>query len=138
MSPYLEPMRLQDIVAALQIMGSYRKYKMSVEDWKEIIENNPVSANNWKDVFEDHPEFFRKNDKNLFSLMWRKGMPHNDDTRASLSADQISALLEAALEFHTKALEERRDRRWWIPILAAVFAAVMAFTGAVLGAWLKA
>jgi len=37
MNPYLKPNRLQNIVAALQIMGSYRRYKMSIEEWKEKI-----------------------------------------------------------------------------------------------------
>ena len=133
MFPYLKPYRLQDIVGALQIMGSYREYKLKVEDWKEIIENEPLSAENWRAVFTEHPEFFRRNDKDLFSLMWRKGMPHQDKSRAPLSADQTTALLNAALDFHTKAQEERRDRRWWLLILAAV----MAFIGAVLGALLK-
>lgn len=133
MSPYLKPHRLQDIVGALQIMGTYRDYKIPVEKWKEKIENNPLSAKSWDVVFTEHPEFFRKNDKGLFSLMWRKGMPDDEYSHAPLSADQIAALLNAALQFHANAQEERRDRRWWIPLLAAI----MAFGGAVLGAFLK-
>lgn len=132
-SPYLKPNRLQDIIGALQIMGSYREYKMTIEEWKEIIENDPLSAESWRAVFTEHPEFFRKNDKDLFSLMWRKGMPHQGGSRAPLSGDQTKALLDVALDFHSKAQEERRDRRWWIPILAAI----MAFVGAVVGGYLK-
>lgn len=130
MSPYLKSNRIQDIIGALQIMGSSRNYKMSVEDWKEKFEKDPLSAEKWQVVFKAHPEFFRENNKGLFSLMWRKGLPHVEDTREPLTADQIKSLMDTALRFHSKALEERRDRRWWIPI----FAAVMAFVGAVLGA----
>lgn len=133
MSPYLKPNRLQDIIGALQIMGSYREYKMEIDDWKEIIENDPLSAQSWRNVFTEHPEFFRKNDKDLFSLMWRKGMPHQQNSRAPLSGDQTKALLDVALEFHAKAQEDRRDKRWAIPILAAI----IGFLGAVLGAFLK-
>src|SRR5688572_4042946 len=136
-NPYLRPNRLQDIVAALQIMGSYRTYKMSVEAWKEKIENNPLSAPTWTEVFKEHPEFFRQNDLGLFSLMWRNGMPHSEDSRVPLAGDQIMALMNTALQFHAKAHEEQRDKRWWMPILAAVFAAVLGFVGAVFGSYLK-
>jgi hypothetical protein len=133
MSPYLKANRLQDIIGALQIMGSYQPYKLSLEDWKMVFENPPISAKSWSEVFTEHPEFFRKNDEGLFSLMWRKAMPHQNTSRASLSADQTMALMDTALQFHAKAQEDRRDRRWWIPIVAAI----MAFAGAVLGAYLK-
>jgi hypothetical protein len=138
MSPYLKPNRLQDIIGAIQVMGSYHEYKMSVDNWKEIIENNPLSADNWSIVFGEHPEFFRKNDKALFSLMWRKGMPHQQGSRAPLSSDQTAALLDTALQFHTKAVEDRREKRWWIPVVASVFAAITAFTGALVGGLLRA
>src|SRR5256885_413296 len=75
MNPYLKTNRLQDVIAALQIMGSYRQYKMSAEQWKEKIENDPLSAETWSDVFKEHPEFFRENYNGLFSLMWERGCP---------------------------------------------------------------
>ena len=132
---YLKTNRLQDIIAALQIMGSCDNYKMSIEKWNDIIDNKPLSDQSWEAVFKEHPEFFRENGKGLYSLMWRKGMPYKDkgDSREPLVAAQITALMETALQFHAKALEERRDRRWWVPI----FAAITAFIGAVLGAYLK-
>jgi hypothetical protein len=130
---YLQPNRLQDIIGALQIMGSYHNYKMPVEEWNKIIENDPLSAPTWRNVFKEHPEFFRENDKGLFSLMWRKGMPYEGNSRGPLAADQITALMETALQFHAKAREELRERKWWVPM----FAALMAFAGAVLGAYVK-
>jgi hypothetical protein len=136
-SPYLKPHRLQDVICALQIMGSYSKYKMSLDEWNGIIENRPLSAPSWYDVFTEHPEFFRKNQYEQFCLIWRRGMPHEAESRAPLTAEQTRALLETALQFHAKAFEERREKRWWIPILAAVFGAIMAFAGAVVGAYLK-
>ena len=138
MNPYLKDYRLQDVIAALQIMGSYHRYKMSVEDWTKKIENKPLSvaeSESWRDVFKAHPEFFRENEEHLFSLMWRKGMPHTADskTREPLSGDQIMALMDTALQFHAKAKEEQREKRWWLPLVAAA----MGFAGAVIGAYLK-
>ena len=43
------------------------------------------------------------------------------------------ALMNTALQFHAKAHEEQRDKRWWMPI----FAAVLGFVGAVFGSYLK-
>ena len=134
MNPYLKTNRLQDVVATLQFLGSYKDYKLSVSDWEPKLENRPVSAGSWKEIFDEHPEFFRTNDKYLVSLMWRRTMPHDRYSRKQLSQEQIATLIHAALEFHAKAHEQRRDRRWWIPLLAAL----MAFAGAVLGGWIRA
>ena len=130
---YLKPSRLQDVVAALQLLGSYKKYKLSPKDWEPVLENRPSSAESWKTIFDEHPEFFRTNDKALVSLMWRRAMPHDQDSREPLNQEQLSTLITAALEFHAKALEQKRDRRWWIPLLAAL----TAFAGALLGAWIR-
>src|SRR5262245_54959191 len=105
-SPYLKPNRLQDIVGALQIMGSSRRYKLPIEEWEKIIENKPLSDSSWEEVLKEHPEFFRKNNENQFSLIWRKGLPHvrDEDTRAPLDGNQIEVLLNTALNFHAKAI----------------------------------
>ncbi len=158
MSHYLKENRIQDIIGVLQIMGSSRKYKMSVNDWVEKIENQPLSADTWDIVFKEHPEFFRENNKGLFSLMWRKGLPHmnNRSTRQTLSADQISSLMDTAIRFYSFAVEERRNknssedeerkwssefklskRRWKHQIWLSVFTAFLAFAGATLAAWIK-
>ena len=135
MSPYLKKYRLQDIIGALQIMGSAKNYKRSIKGWSNKIENEPKSAASWEKVFQEHPEFFRESGKDKYCIMWRKGLPHDKDTkeREPLTADQIKALMETALQFHAKALEEQREKRWWMPI----FAAIMAFAGAILGGYLK-
>ena len=132
MSPYLKNHRLQDIVGALQIMGSAKNYKRSAEKWAKKIENNPLSANSWNDIFREHPEFFREGDDSKVCLMWRKGLPWNTETdeRLPLDATQITALMETAIQFHSKALEVEKDKRWWIPVAAIV----MSFVGAMLGA----
>lgn len=135
MSPYLKPYRLQDIIGVLQIMGSAKNYKRSAEGWSKIIENKPLSATSWEEIFREHPEFFRESGKNRFCIMWRKGLPQDKASgeHEPLSADQITALMDTALQFHAKAQDKRREKRWWIPI----FAAIMAFAGAILGSYLK-
>jgi hypothetical protein len=134
MNAYLKGSRLQDVVAALQFLGTYKKYKLSVSDWEPKLENKPISAASWKDVFDEHPEFFRTNDKELVSLVWRRALPYYKGiNREALNQEQITTLIHAALEFHSKAHEQQKDSRWWIPIIVAI----TAFSGAVVGAWIS-
>lgn len=147
MSYYLIEYRLQDLIGVLQIMGSYRTYKMSVEEWEDKIENSPLSADRWKTVFKNHPEFFRENDKKLFSLMWRKGLPReeNSSCHIALTGDQISSLVDTAIRLHSFAIEERKwssefdlsNSRWKQQIVLSSFTAFLAFSSAVLAAWIK-
>lgn len=138
MSPYLIPNRLQDIVGALQIMGSAKKYKRSSEEWADKIENAPLSAQSWDDIFKQHPEFFRDSGKgegkSNICIMWRKGLPHypGTDERQPLDPSQIMALMDTAIQFYSQAQEEMKDKRWWFPIGAMV----LSFIGAVLGAYI--
>lgn len=56
-NPYLKDYRLADVIAELQIMGTYPWAKRKVVSWTKKLGKHK-SGENWKDVFEDHPEFF--------------------------------------------------------------------------------
>lgn len=131
--PYLNRFRLHDLVGLIQFMGSYKTYKLRPEEWQEKLDYEPKSADSWDIIFRDHSEFLRVNNKEEVSLVWRKALPHDQLSRQPLTGEQISRLVTAALEFHTKAMERKKDNRWWIPIVAAV----LAFVGALLGAWIR-
>jgi hypothetical protein len=133
MNAYLKPNRLMDIVGILQFMSNYRKYKLLPDEWETKADYQPKSAISWKELFSDHPEFFRVNSNGEVSLIWRKALPHDDESRQPLTQDQVSTLINAALEFHAKAVEQKRDMRWWIPVAVAF----LAFAGALLGAYIR-
>ena len=149
-SPYItRTNRLADVIAAIQVMGTYKVYKLTFEDWADRISGDRNQALHWRNVFEEHPEFFRLDSKRLCaSLVWRRqhqkswsidrqatlskdeilGL-NGDFTRISripLGSDVIAKLMETAINLHARALEQSSDRRWWIPTVAA-------FIGAVLG-----
>ncbi len=69
-SPYLKPDRLGDVIAALQFLGQYDDYKLSVEKWTDKLATMPRSSDekSWSEVFSEHPEFFRKNEDGLYRL----------------------------------------------------------------------
>ncbi len=102
-SPYVEqPNRLADVIAAIQVMGTYKYYKLDVAKWGKRIRdvgesgdeagsvNQDESASKqvqineskWTVVFDEHPEFFRLgNRKNKASLVWRRSYPKLFDTK---------------------------------------------------------
>ena len=133
-NPYLKEFRLQDVVGALQFLASYKLYKLTAEDWLRRMEYGPRSAQNWYDVFYDHPEFFRINDDREISLVWRKASESSEGTRLPLDQEQVETLINTAINFHSKAVDRVRDRRWWIPMAAAA----LAFLGALGGSAIRA
>lgn len=161
-SPYLaDPNRLADVIAAIQAMATYKFYKLDFRGWADRITGDPNTAEHWKEVFEQHPEFFRLDSrKRRASLVWRRQHQKRYDvdaekalnkleyealplagkeriSRNPLGSAEISTLLKAAIDLHSRALEQTRERRWWISIFAAVMGFAGAVIGALIGAYLK-
>ena len=155
-SPYLSsPHRLADVLAAIQAMGSYKFYKLDFPGWADRICGDPSTAESWAAVFRDHPEFFRLDPtRQRASLVWRRQHPklyHVDEerkltrreyasldeaekprvSRTPLSAADVQSLMASAIELHSRAIEQARERRWWIPVAASAIGGLL---GALVGA----
>jgi hypothetical protein len=151
-SPYLQPGRLNDVLAAIQTMALYRYYRLSVEDWAELISNSKEAGPRWRKVFDDHPEFFRPSvlHPDHYALGWRRALPrrYHYITKAIITSDeynklseeekkyysrppvpesQIKTLMDLAITLHQRAIDQARDWRWWV-------APVLAFAGSFIGA----
>ncbi|MEA2575854.1 MAG: hypothetical protein QOH93_3152 [Chloroflexia bacterium] len=160
-SPYLaNDWRLADVVAALQLLSSYKWASRRVEDWAETL-GKPLSGKSWEEIFTNHPEFFRLNDKGWASLRWRHAYDRNyhvergveltpdelsemsegekDEalSRKALSADQTEALIKTAIDLHSRAVATQQEARWWIPVAAIGASFVGGVVGAILGAVLR-
>lgn len=158
-SPYIaKPNRLADVIAAIQAMSVYEFHMRSFENWAEGISGDKSKAEYWKQIFEEHPEFFRLDTtRKLASLVWRRqypkryhvdrqqmltvvesdALPNNQKsrlTRPPLAPADIKTLLDAAINLHSRAVELRRESRWWIPLAGAVGGLV----GSLVGSMLKA
>ena len=157
-SPYLhDSNRLGDVIAAIQAMGTYKFYKLSFDKWADRISGDASKGEHWRRVFEEHPEFFRLDgQRERASLVWRRQYPkrfHVDEerrlprdefyqlteeqkarvSRNPLTPDDIKALIDTAINLHSRALEQQRERRWWLPLASAVGALI----GAIIGGLLK-
>jgi hypothetical protein len=133
-SPYAKyGRRLQDVIAAIQVMSTHSSDSSTIASWTERI-GKPVSVNTgtWLDVFKDHPEFFHleewsdpKNSqvRTLACLTWRRANEKTYDAmkdveltieeaamrdrttlnRKPLTAEQVGILLKSAVELDTRA-----------------------------------
>ena len=63
-TPYTDnPQRLADVIAAIQVMGTYKFYKLDFAGWADRIAGDDTRGEYWKTMFEQHPEFFRLDSK---------------------------------------------------------------------------
>ena len=154
-NPYLKDYRLADVIAALQIMGTYPWAKRTVDSWTKKLGKHK-SGENWKGVFEDHPEFFSL-DGEWASLRWRFGYDRTYDvherkelteeeikaldedeknriTRKPLASEQIETLIKSAIELHSSAIAHEQEKRWLTPLLFVLLGIIL---GAILQAALK-
>jgi ribosomal protein S15P/S13E len=160
-SPYLSPNRLADVIAAFQAMSTYKFYKLTFTGWADRISADTEQGERWKRIFKEHPEFFRLDSApEKASLVWRRQFPrqfHVDLGRAltdqeyqalppadyvrisrnPLQPSDIKTLIDTAVNLHSRALEHKKDQRWWIPLVVAVVSALGALLGSLLGAYLK-
>lgn len=156
-SPYLsEANRLADVIAAIQAMGTYKFYKLDFAGWSKRISGTSSNSEYWKKIIEEHPEFFRLDNKGKrASLVWRRNYQrtyHVDKneilsreqceilseeerssriSRVPLSNDDISVLINTAINLHNRALEKEKASRWW-------FTPIVGLLGVILGAAIQA
>ena len=161
-SPYLgNPNRLGDVIAAIQATGTYKFYRLRFKGWAKRISGDKSQASHWQAVFEDHPEFFRLDPKRQrASLVWRrqhqkrydvdaeepiskekyKGLTKSERKRVSripLGTSEIEILIRTAIDLHSRALERKRERRWWVSTAAALAGAAIGAAAGVVGSAMK-
>ncbi len=156
-TPYIaNKNRLENVIAAIQVLGSYRVYKLKYEEWAMRISGDKSHHENWKKIFKEHPEFFRYNkESGEVSLIWRRSKPrryHIDRhieltkekidklpeeeqkkkiSRSPLDKSEMQTLINTAMNLYGQAFENKKDSRWWIIPLAS---SISGFIGILIGA----
>ena len=152
--PYLDNTnRLADILAAIQVMGTYEYASRTEEKWLKRLGRKPKSAIAWGNVFVEHSEFFTIDDEKNVSLVWRRNFSrdYNVTTKKVLDADmveeikqreaknisptvlsrkpleqsQIEHLCNLAINLHEREIQHRQEMRWWITAIVAIVVAVI-------------
>jgi hypothetical protein len=160
MKPYLQAGRLQDVIAALTALGTYRYYKIDYEKCAEKIANQPGDAQKWKTILGQHPEFFRDSDTTRVSLIWRRQFQkrYSADlqreldfieytaltsaekgklSRRPLDAMELTSLIRLAVDLHTRALDEEKTAKWWVPLMQGALALAGVVIGAIITTYFK-
>jgi hypothetical protein len=157
-SPYLsDPNRLADVISAIQVMSTYKFYKLPFDGWADRISADSSRAGYWQRIFEQHPEFFRLDgQRQKASLVWRRQYPKRfqvdeervltkeeferlDESakervsRVRLTPADIKTLVDTAINLHARALEEQKERRWWLPLASAIGGLIGGVVGALIG-----
>lgn len=155
-SPYISNQnRLADLIAAIQVLGTYRFASRNIEKWENRLGRTPVSATDWKTVFSQHPEFFTAQGDNI-SLVWRRSRERNYDTfekallsredatvlaneesenkesrlsRPPLDTTEISKLIDIAVSLHEREINHAQERRWWVTAVIALLGLIISVSG---------
>lgn len=155
-SPYTEHNhRLADVIAAIQVMGTYKYYKLDFFRWADRISGDENTADHWKQVVVQHPEFFRLDTTGeKASLVWRRQhqkLYHVDReekisreeffalspdekrrvSRTPLTSEELATLIQTAIDLHSRAVAHKKESRWWT-------SPVFGLAGVALGALLNA
>ena len=142
----------------IQAMATYKYYKLTHAKWADRISADITQANKWKEIFIEHPEFFRlDSEREKASLVWRRQFPKRYDvdaeqvltqsefyalpkekrsrvSRIPLSSTDIKALVDTAVNLHSRALEHQKDKRWWVALSGAIGGLIGAIVGAMITA----
>jgi hypothetical protein len=150
-NPYLKHEdRLAKVIAAIQVLGTYKYYKTDFARWSDRITGSEKNADEWEQIFKDHPEFFRlDSNREKASLVWRRSYPKRYDvdqeesiskvafnaltsdekmrvSRLPLTNEDIATLIGAATNLHNRALQRNQDKRWWIPVSLGLISLIIA------------
>jgi hypothetical protein len=104
-SPYLKnPQRLSEVIAAIQVLGTYKYYKRNFVDWAKAISGDKEKGEFWKNIFLDHPEFSGSIvAKKLYPLcggeLTRKGITWISKKRSQMKNATASKLKGKGIEF---------------------------------------
>lgn len=97
------PARLADLIAAIQVMGTYRFAVRRLDRWERRLGRTPLSADTWREVFTQHPEFFtviresspQQSGNPNAALVWRRSKERNFDTHAHATVPREVAVVIA-------------------------------------------
>ena len=101
-TPYTDnPGRLADVIAAIQVMGTYKFYKLDFTGWSDRISGDESKGDYWRTIFDQHPEFFRLDSRRQrASLVWRRNYQklYDVDKEEKITREEYKALTPAQKE----------------------------------------
>jgi len=102
---YLNPFRLADVLALLQVLALDEHTHRSEEGLKSELQGAPKSGASWTEIASVHPEFFRVRPEgtHTVSLVARHVLPKDADEIRQLSPDFVGQLIATAVDLSRPA-----------------------------------
>lgn len=139
---YLQPGRLADVLALIQVLAYDRDSYRSEEGLNEELQRGPSADVSWTLLAKQHPEFFRVRDDQgrmpRVALLARyvldqQELPGVGEKRPPLDVSVVNKLMELAIQLHDKQLERKNHWKTVIlPMAVAVIAAGASITAAII------
>lgn len=139
---YLQPGRLADVLALIQVLAYDRDAYRTEDGLLDELQRKPCVGDVWIALAKQHPEFFRvRNDPNRkarVALLARyvldhKQLPDGEEKRPQLEISVANKLMELAIQLHDK--QQERKNRWKtvvLPMAVAVIAAGASISAALI------
>lgn len=139
---YLQPGRLADVLALIQVLAYDHHSSRSESGLDDELQRKPFVGSSWMALAKQHPEFFRvrgnPSQEPRVALLARyvldqQPLPSGEEKRPPLDASIANKLMELAIQLHDKQLE--RKNRWRmlvLPLVVAVISACAPITAAII------
>lgn len=136
---YLIEYRLPEVIGLIQVLAfdlNTSRAESGLAD--DLGKEKPMSGGSWLEVASKHPEFFRlrseeqagrKDGKIRAALISRyvleyEKLDSGEEKRPPLSTDQVSSLIDVAIQMHDKQVA--RSERWktFVPLIGVIIVAI--------------
>ena len=124
---YLNPSRLADVLALIQVLALDEHAHRSEEGLKNELQGGPRSRGSWTQIASAHPEFFRVSPEgtHVVSLVARHVLPKDESGARKLPSDFAGQLIATAVDLHDRQI--KRSERWtylvpiWVALITGIF-----------------
>lgn len=136
---YLNPSRLADVLALIQVLALDEHVYRSEEGLHDELQGPPKSGGSWAEIARVHPEFFRVRPEgnHTVSLLARHVLPKDDRGVRQLPSDFAGQLIATAVDLHDRQM--KRSERWtylvpiWVALITGIFVLLAIAVKAVFG-----
>ncbi len=129
---YLKENRLQEVIGLIQVLAYDKNTSRSEVGLQDDLGYNPISAKSWLEVVSMHPEFFRiwpeESQTKRTALVSRYVLDYEkrgdgEEKRPILSPDQVSRLIDIAIQMHDKQVTRSKKWQTFIPLISVIIVA---------------
>lgn len=138
---YLKENRLQEVISLIQVLGFDKNTSRSENGLIDDLGSKSRSAESWIEVASSHPEFFRvrpEEDRTKRTALISRYVldfetrSDGEKKRPPLSSEQVSRLIDVAIQMHDKQLTRKQRWRTFLPLIGVILVATASIVAAII------